>query len=231
MKCASESRAFAVPERKHISKNVGSLAKAPHPKTLRGSARFNPCRWFLSLEHFFHGGGVNETEAHLRRGVRMVAILEVAKGVAALVIGFGLLSLVGTDLEAAARHLVRAVHLNPDAYYPSKFIDLVSKVDESWLFILAGLVAFYVCVRFVEGYGLWHMKAWAEWLGILSGGIYLPFEIVEFVRHLDWLIGLVMVVNAGIVGYLIYVRFRHSRPLQGLVDSKTPSEDDPLKKY
>lgn len=34
-------------------------------------------------------------------------------------------------------------------------------------------------MRFVEAYGLWRERRWANWLAAISEGIYLPVEIYE----------------------------------------------------
>jgi len=61
----------------------------------------------------------------------------------------------------------------------------------------------YACLRFVEAYGLWHMRAWATWLGVITGGAYLPIEIYQlFHRVTAPKIGL-LCVNLIVVGYLI----------------------------
>ncbi|MCZ7627423.1 MAG: DUF2127 domain-containing protein [Candidatus Methylomirabilis sp.] len=41
------------------------------------------------------------------------------------------------------------------------------------------MAAGYASVRFVEAYGLWLERRWAEWFAAVSGGIYIPFEIYE----------------------------------------------------
>jgi hypothetical protein len=58
---------------------------------------------------------------HRSRGLRTVAFFEALKGVLILVAGFGLLSLVHHDLQAAAECLVRLSHLTPAHHYPRVF--------------------------------------------------------------------------------------------------------------
>jgi uncharacterized membrane protein (DUF2068 family) len=41
----------------------------------------------------------------------------------------------------------------------------------------------YIVVRMLEAYGLWNERAWGEWLGALSGGLYIPFEIGHLVHR------------------------------------------------
>ena len=49
------------------------------------------------------------------------------------------------------------------------------------------------------------MRAWAEWFAIISGAIYLPVEIIGLIKRATFLKAGVFLVNAGVVGYLVYV--------------------------
>ena len=139
-------------------------------------------------------------------GVRVVALFEALKGALVLVAGFGLLALVHRDLEDLAERLVLHSHLNPASHYPRIFVEAASQMNDSRLRTLAALAFAYSVVRFVEAYGLWHMRAWAEWFAILSGCLYLPVELYELFERPTHLRGLVLFFNAVIVAYLLYVR-------------------------
>jgi uncharacterized membrane protein (DUF2068 family) len=141
------------------------------------------------------------------RGVRAVAVVEALKGALVLVAGFGLLSLVHHDLQAIAERLVRQSHLNPARHYPRVFIEAASHVNDSRLRTLAALAFLYAVVRFIEAYGLWHLRAWAEWFGIISGAVYLPIEVYELFHRPSPVKAFVLLVNAGVVAYLAYVRW------------------------
>lgn len=147
----------------------------------------------------------------IARGVHVIAFFEAAKGTLVLVAGLGLLSLVHHDLQDAAEHLVRLSHLNPARHYPRVFVEFASHVDDTRLKQMAALAFLYTGVRFVEAYGLWRMRAWAEWFAIASGTIYLPLEIYELFKRATILRGVVLILNAGIVAYLIYVRWLNRR--------------------
>jgi uncharacterized membrane protein (DUF2068 family) len=142
-----------------------------------------------------------------RGGVRTVAVFEATKGALVLVAGCGLLSLLHRDVQAVAEHLVRLSHLNPARHYPRVFIEAATRVNDGHLKTLALLAFLYSTVRFVEAYGLWLMKTWAEWFAIISGAIYLPIEIYELFKHPTLTKAVVLVVNASLVAYLLY--FRH----------------------
>ena len=142
---------------------------------------------------------------HLSRGLRTVVSFEALKGVLVLIVGFGLLSLVHHDLQAAAERLVRLSHLNPAHHYPRVFIEASANINDSRLRLLAALAFLYAGVRFIEAYGLWRMKAWAAWLGIVSGAVYLPIEVFKLIKHATFMRGGVLLINASIVIYLVYV--------------------------
>jgi len=140
------------------------------------------------------------------RGVRLVAVVEGLKGALVLSAGVGLLSLLHRDLQAVAERLVRHSHLNPARHYPRIFIQAASHTNDSRLRFLAGLAFLYAVVRFIEAYGLWRMRVWAEWFAILAGSIYLPIEVYEIFRRATWMRALVLLTNLFIVAYLANVR-------------------------
>ena len=140
------------------------------------------------------------------RGVRAVAMFEALKGLIVLVVGFGLFSLLHHDLQAAAERLVQYSHLNPARHYPRVFVEAASHINDSRLISLAVLAFLYAGVRFVEAYGLWQMRTWAEWFAIVSGSIYVPIEVFGLFEGATFLGGTVLLVNTFIVVYLVYVR-------------------------
>lgn len=147
-----------------------------------------------------------DPEKNIARGIHAVAFFEAAKGAIVLAAGFGLLTLLHRDLEDFAEHLVELSHLNPAHHYPTVFIQAMASLNDSRIMMLAALAGLYSTVRFVEAYGLWRLKPWAEWFAIISGSIYVPFEVYEIVSHPTWLRVAVLLFNLAIVAYLIYVR-------------------------
>jgi uncharacterized membrane protein (DUF2068 family) len=142
----------------------------------------------------------------ISKGIRTVAVFEASKGMIILLAGFTLLNLVHSDLQTLAEHLVRHLHMNPARHYPRIFMEAIAGISNSRIRLLAGFAFLYSVIRFVEAYGLWHLKAWAEWFAILSGAIYLPVEIIGLFRHATIIKGSVFFINLIIILYLIYVR-------------------------
>lgn len=142
--------------------------------------------------------------------LRTIAAFEAAKGALVLTVGLGLLSFVHRYAQDVGEEIVRRFHLNPAHHYPRIFLDAVMHVDNAHLRLLATAALLYSALRFVEAYGLWRMRAWAEWLAIISGGIYLPLELYELIGHATTVKAVVFIVNTGIVAYLVYVRRRRT---------------------
>jgi len=151
--------------------------------------------------------------ADIARGIRVIAVFEALKGVLVLSAGLGLLSLVHHDLQATAERLVRQSHLNPARHYPRIFIEAASHTNDSRLRSLAALAFLYAAVRFIEAYGLWRMKVWAEWFAIVAGSLFLPVEAYEMFRRATWMRGIVLLTNLFIVAYLVNVRLLSRRGL------------------
>ena len=139
------------------------------------------------------------------RGLHIVALFEGAKGLLVLVAGFGLLSFIHKDIHEAAVRLVEHVHLNPASHYPQIFLDLAGRINDTKLWSMAIAAFMYSLVRIVEAVGLWLNKSWAEWFAVLTGGMYIPIEIFEVARSVTWPKVTVLVVNLGVVSYLLYI--------------------------
>lgn len=143
------------------------------------------------------------------RGLRVVAFFEGAKGLLVLLAGFELLSFIHKDIHEAAVRLVEHLDLNPASHYPRIFLDLINKINDTNLWSMAIAAAMYSLMRMVEAVGLWLRKSWAEWFAVLTGGMYIPVEIFEVVHRTTWPRITVLLVNLGVVSYLLLVMFRN----------------------
>jgi uncharacterized membrane protein (DUF2068 family) len=144
----------------------------------------------------------------VKGGLRVVSIFEATKGLLVLLTGFGLLAYLHKDLHLAAEHLVRRFHLNPARHYPRIFLDLADNVTDAQLWVLALSALLYAVIRFVEAYGLWLQRRWAEWFGLVAGGIYVPIEIFEVTRKVTWPRVSLLIVNTAIVVYLSCILYQ-----------------------
>lgn len=146
-----------------------------------------------------------------RRALRAIAIFEATKGIAALAAIIGVLDLMHHDVRHLAMELIGHFGLNPDARYPSillHYADLLPGANvRSLVFVAFG----NILARLLEAYGLWNDRAWGEWLGALSGGLYIPFEIGHLMHRPSVINAAVLAGNVFVVGFLVYQLSRRRR--------------------
>ena len=148
-----------------------------------------------------------------RRALRVIATFEAFKGLLALAATLGLLGLLQRDLHHLAATLIGHVGLDPGGRYPTllqHYVDLLYDANLRTLLLGAGL---YVVVRLAEAWGLWFGHSWGEWLGALSGALYVPFEL----RHLLHAPGVagagVLALNLALVAFLGWELWREKLPV------------------
>ena len=143
----------------------------------------------------------------LSGALRTIAVFEATKGALVLLVGFGLLSLAHYNIHQAAEHLITHTHLNPASRYPYIFIDLANKLSDARLLLMAAGAGVYSLARFIEAYGLWFAKRWAQWVAAVSGAIYVPFELFELYERVTWLSLGALTLNLAIVAFMLYQLF------------------------
>ncbi|HEX4603420.1 MAG TPA: DUF2127 domain-containing protein [Candidatus Angelobacter sp.] len=168
-------------------------------------------------------------------GLRGIALFEAAKGLIGLAVVIWLLSLLHSDLESVASHLLhflhKSLHLSPDGHIARSIMRGASRVTHGNLLMFAGLAFLYVTVRFVEATGLWLEKEWAEWLALVSGAMYMPYEMYELARHATLIKWGILASNALIILYMAWLlrdSHRKKKQLQEAAPAKTvqPQEGD-----
>ena len=135
-----------------------------------------------------------------KTALRALAIYEGLKGALVLLAGFGALSLVHHNVRLVAEALVGRLHVNPSSGFAHSFIEASDKMTDVGLWLMVGIGFLYACLRIIEAYGLWFERTWAEWLAIVSCGIFLPIELYELLKHFT----LVHVSAVGVNLLVIY---------------------------
>ena len=148
-----------------------------------------------------------------QRALRTIAVFEAIKGLAALAAGIGLLSFVHHDIRHLALDLIGHIGLSPYAHYPAVLLRYADIVQDANLRLLIPAALAYVGLRFGEAWGLWFDRPWAQWLGAVSGAIYIPFEALHLLHKPSIISALVVLGNLGIVIFL-FVRVWQQRQEQ-----------------
>lgn len=134
----------------------------------------------------------------------IIALFEVAKGLVAIIASLALLNLTHQNVLYLTTLSINFFHLDSDAHYFKTLFDYTDLLNNDDLHTTILLAWAYAAIRFVEGYGLWKSRAWAEWLAAVSGAIYLPIEISHLIKHASVINITVLATNAVVVVYMIY---------------------------
>ena len=134
-----------------------------------------------------------------------MAVYEFVKGLLVLVVGVGLLSLIHKDIQADAENILKALHVDPAWHYSQLFIEASANLTDTRIRLIALAAVIYAAIRFVETYGLWHERSWAEWFAVVSASIYLPVEVIHFSTHPTFLRAALFFANLAIVIYLAWL--------------------------
>src|SRR3954454_8018406 len=97
-----------------------------------------------------------------RRVLQTVATLEFSKGIFVTLMGICALLLVHKDAWLYAESLLAVFHISTDRRLAQMFLDFADNITDAKLWAAARLAFAYSVLRFVEAYGLWHCRTWAE---------------------------------------------------------------------
>jgi uncharacterized membrane protein (DUF2068 family) len=137
-------------------------------------------------------------------GLRSIALLEWLKGAGALTAGILLALHPHASFGRIAERILQALHIHRDSAFALEIIGWARRIDVRDIHIVLVFIAVYVALRAAEGYGLWRVRRWAEWLGVINGAIYLPVEIMELVKHANLLKSAILLINIAVVWYLAW---------------------------
>jgi uncharacterized membrane protein (DUF2068 family) len=143
--------------------------------------------------------------AYRRRlqALRTVAAMEFAKGVAVLAAAVSLYWVDPTDVVGA---FLDFLHISPDHHMAQMLLrsaDILSNAS-MWSVILVACI--YSALRFTEAVGLWRARPWAEWIALVSGALYIPFEVFALAHRVSWFHATILLINLAIVAYMFYLR-------------------------
>lgn len=122
-----------------------------------------------------------------------------------MAMGLCALLLVHKDAWLLAESLLARFHINPDRRYAQLFLDFADRVTDAGLWTAARVAFTYGVLRLAEAYGLWRQRAWAEWIALVSGAVFLPLEIRELFRGITVLRVALFLGNLGVVIYMFYL--------------------------
>jgi uncharacterized membrane protein (DUF2068 family) len=157
-------------------------------------------------------------------GIRMIAGAKIAKGAALACLSLGVFDLIHKDLTAIAQRFVQVARISPENKYVEIALEKLGLVEPSTLIRLGMLSALYASIQLIEGLGLWFGAAWAEYMVVISTGIFVPEECIGIFRHPTWLRFAVLLINAAILVYVVWIVWKRflQRKSDRLLAAKAP---------
>jgi uncharacterized membrane protein (DUF2068 family) len=132
----------------------------------------------------------------------LIGVFKLLKGIGLLILGIGLLRLLHRDVAAVATHWIEVLRLDPENRYIHGALARVFRVTPRQLRELSAGTFIYASIYLTEGSGLLLRKHWAEYLTLISTGLFIPLEVFEIYRRFTLIRVAVLAINLAIVWYL-----------------------------
>ena len=145
-------------------------------------------------------------------GLRLIAAAKLAKGVALSFLSLGIFDLIHKDLAAVALHLVQVARISPENGYVELILVRLGLIEPATLVRLGIASALYASILLVEGLGLWLGAAWAEYVVVISSGVFVPEECIALLHRFTWFKLSILAINGIILVYvaaLVWKRYQH----------------------
>jgi uncharacterized membrane protein (DUF2068 family) len=144
-------------------------------------------------------------------GLRVVGAMKLSSGVLLAAAGFGIFRYINRDLGASLEHFISRLHLDPENRVLHTVISQVASIDHKHLVAIGAGTFFYAFLHLVEGTGLLLLRRWAEYFTVIITGSLIPVEGYEIIRKVTPIRVAVLLVNVGIVAYLVFQLLREKR--------------------
>ena len=133
------------------------------------------------------------------RGLHAIALVELGKGVLALLAAAAIATFGAARIDEAIGRLAALSHI--DAIHRA-LSSIASDIDPASVHLIVAVIAAYGALRLIESWGLWRARAWASWLGAVSLALYLPFDLYAAIRYPGWIAFVVVAINLAMLWIL-----------------------------
>ncbi|MBI3397894.1 MAG: DUF2127 domain-containing protein [Deltaproteobacteria bacterium] len=134
--------------------------------------------------------------------LKFIIVEKFVLGIIAVLLAFGILSLINKDMEEFANEIVAFFNLDMDNYYIEALIDKIGMIENGTIIGVSIGIVSYAALNLAMSYGLHKRRRWAEWLTVVATSLLIPFEIYEIVQVQTLIRIGVLVLNIAIVYYL-----------------------------
>ena len=77
------------------------------------------------------------------------------------------------------------LHISPDHHLAQMLLRSADSLSNARLWTVILVACIYSALRFTEAVGLWRARPWAEWIALVPGALYLPFEVFKLAHKVS----------------------------------------------
>jgi uncharacterized membrane protein (DUF2068 family) len=157
----------------------------------------------MKLEHDAPGADTKQKPQRKVAGLRVIALIKIAKGLLLTGLAFGFFHAINRDLGETVRSITVRLRIDPENAAVRLLLEKIANVDPHTLRTI-GLITFvYAGELYVEGIGLWLNQAWAKYLLIVATGGFLPFEARACIVNFSWERLILILLNLVALLYVV----------------------------
>ena len=138
-------------------------------------------------------------------GLLLIGLFKLVKAVFFFCVGIGAIHLLHKDLSDEVIRLATALRFDPESRVVALLMDKVDLIDAHRLREIGFATFAYSGLALTEGIGLLREKVWAEYLTLVLTISFLPWELYELARRPSWFRLALLVINLGVLWYLIWL--------------------------
>jgi uncharacterized membrane protein (DUF2068 family) len=137
------------------------------------------------------------------RGLRVIAVFKLFKGLILFAVGVGAVKLLHKDLAFEVERWADIFRVDPNNRYIHRLLERFLTLDARKLKELSVGTFFYSALLLTEGVGLLLGKRWAEYFTIIATSSFIPLEVYELTKRVSSAKLVVLLLNVVVVVYLV----------------------------
>jgi uncharacterized membrane protein (DUF2068 family) len=159
-------------------------------------------------------------------GFRVLGFLKLASGLLAVIMGIVFVRFVTHDPGRSIERISAHLGLDPNNHLIHRLISAITGIDRTHLRAIQAGTFFYAILHLIEGIGLILEHDWAGYLVVVATGSLVPFELYEIVQKHSVPRIAILIVNLGIVVYLItQLRKHHAARVKSAHQKQAPDSE------
>ena len=138
------------------------------------------------------------------RWIVVIGVWKLLEAALLIFLGIGALKLLHKDLVDVVTRFIIDIGRDPEGRFANLVLDKVALIDPHRLKQISMAVFAGAALHVIEGVGLVLRRVWAEYVTLILTASFLPWEVIEIIRHNTWVRVVLLLVNLAVVIFLIF---------------------------